>query len=157
MRIAFIKAKDCWPLRHQVLRPHQTLEDCDYPNDRNPDSFHLGAFEGDALIGVGSFYKEKQETVLGHFQWRLRGMAVLPDFRGKGVGEQLLRFAFDELKTKRADVLWCQARESATGFYSKLGFRAKGTPFSLEGFGVHDIMYRPLLGAFPGPRETAQA
>lgn len=147
MRIAFIKAKDTWPLRHSVLRSHQSIEDCDYPNDRNPDSFHLGAYEGKQLVGVGSFYKERQPTVLGHFQWRLRGMAVLPDFRGKGVGQQLLRFAFDELKAKRADVLWCQAREKALGFYAKLGFSSKGEPFSLEGFGVHHIMYRPLLGA----------
>lgn len=144
MRIAFIKAKDCWPLRHQVLRPHQTIEDCDYPNDQNPDSFHLGAFEDKDLVAVGSFYKERQPTVLGHFQWRLRGMAVLPDFRGKGVGQQLLRFAFDELKAKRADVLWCQARESAAGFYTKLGFGIKGEPFTLEGIGIHFIMAKPI-------------
>lgn len=145
MRIAFIKAKDCWPLRHQVLRPHQTIEDCDYPNDQNPDSFHLGAFEDKALVAVGSFYKERQPTVLGHFQWRLRGMAVLPDFRGKGVGQRLLRFALDELKAKHADVLWCQARENAAGFYTKLGFITKGEPFMLEGIGAHVIMYKPMV------------
>lgn len=144
MRIAFIKAKDCWPLRHQVLRPHQSIEDCDYPNDRNPDSFHLGAFDGERLVAVGSFYKERHETVLGHFQWRLRGMAVLPDYRGQGVGAELIAFALDELKAKRADVVWCQARESAVGFYTKLGFATKGEPFVLEGVGAHFIMHKRL-------------
>lgn len=121
------------------------MEDCDYPNDRNPDSFHLGSFEGERLVAVGSFYKERRETVLGHFQWRLRGMAVLPDFRGKGVGAGLIAFALDELKAKRADVLWCQARENATGFYTKLGFNTKGEPFPLDGLGVHVIMCKPIV------------
>ncbi|MEO8066066.1 MAG: GNAT family N-acetyltransferase [Flavobacteriales bacterium] len=147
MRIAFIKANECWPLRHQVLRPHQTLEDCDYPNDRNPDSFHLGAYVGSRIVGIGSFYREKQETLVGHMQWRLRGMAIHPEFRGVGAGAQLLRFGLDELKAKRADVLWCQAREGAAGFYTKLGFAFKGDAFMLEGIGVHFIMYKPLLGA----------
>jgi ribosomal protein S18 acetylase RimI-like enzyme len=145
MRIAFIKANECWSLRHKVLRPHQTIEDCDYPNDRNPDSFHLGAFEGGRLVGVGSFYKEKQETIAGHIQWRLRGMAIDPDFRSVGAGRQLLLFGMDELKAKRADVIWCQARENAEGFYTKLGFTIKGEPFLLEGIGVHYIMYKSLL------------
>ena len=150
MRIAFIKANECWPLRHKVLRPHQIIEDCDYPNDRNPDSFHLGAFNGARLLGVGSFYKEKQETVQGHIQWRLRGMAIDPDFRSAGVGRQLLRFGMDELKAKRADVIWCQARENAFGFYTKLGFASKGGFFTLDGIGVHDIMYKSLLAVQPG-------
>jgi ribosomal protein S18 acetylase RimI-like enzyme len=147
MRIAFIKAQECWPLRHQVLRPHQSIEDCDYPNDRNPESFHLGAKEGDRLIGIGSFYRERQATVPGHIQWRLRGMAIHPDLRGLGVGRQLLRFAFDELRSKRADVLWCQARENAAGFYTGLGFLTRGEPFMLEGIGMHHIMYKLLTSA----------
>ena len=28
MRVRFIKAQDTWSLRHRVLRPHQTIEDC---------------------------------------------------------------------------------------------------------------------------------
>ena len=146
MRIQFIKAKDTWPIRHLVLRPHQALEDCDYPNDRNPDSFHLGAYEGDQLIGIGSFYKEKHEALNGWIQWRLRGMATHPDFRDRHIGSKLLEFAMDQLKAKRSDLLWCNARESAGGFYMKQGFVTKGEPFSIEGIGQHYVMYRMLSG-----------
>lgn len=140
--IRFIKAKETWTLRHSVLRPHQQLEDVDYPNDRNPESFHLGAFSGEALIAVGSFYKEKHEALTGWIQWRLRGMAVDPAHRSRQVGSALLAFAMDELRGRKVDTLWCHARETATRFYLKHGFRTHGHRFNVEGIGPHFVMYR---------------
>lgn len=140
MRIKFIKATDTWALRHRVLRPHQAIEDCDYPNDRNPESFHLGVFIGGHLIGIGSFYAERHDAVKGWKQYRLRGMATHPDFRGQGAGGRLIRFAMDHIHAQRADVLWCNARENARPFYEKLGFVVQGEPFVIEGIGTHHVM-----------------
>ena len=142
MRIVFIKAQDTWSLRHRVLRPHQTIEDCDYPNDRNPESFHLGVFIGEHLIGIGSFYAEKNDALKGWKQYRLRGMATHPEFRGQGAGAKLIRFAVEHLRAQKADLLWCNARENAKGFYEKLGFGTHGEPFHIEGIGEHFVMYR---------------
>lgn len=144
MIIRFIKAKDTHDLRHRVLRPHQPMEEVDYPNDRNPESFHLGAFHGGNLVAVSSYYKEKHETLNGWFQWRLRGMAVQAELRASGIGGRLLSFALDELKAKSADVLWCHARESAANFYLKHGFQVKGGRFFIEGIGPHFIMFRAI-------------
>lgn len=144
MRIRFLKAQDTWPLRHRVLRPHQTLEDCDYPNDRNPESFHLGVFIGEHLIGIGSFYGEKNDALKGWKQYRLRGMATHPEFRGQGAGAKLIRFAIEHLRAQRGDLLWCNARENAKVFYEKLGFSTHGEPFSIEGIGEHFVMQRRL-------------
>ena len=144
MRIKFIKAADTWSLRHRVLRPHQTIEDCDYPNDRNVDSFHLGVFIGEHLIGIGSFYAEKNDSLKGWKQYRLRGMATDPGFRGQGAGGKLIRFAIEHLRAQRADLLWCNAREYAKGFYDKLGFAVHGAPFTIEGIGEHFVMQRRI-------------
>lgn len=144
MRIQFIKAKDTWPIRHRVLRPHQTLEDCDYPNDRNPESFHLGVFEEDQLVGVGSFYAEKHEALKGWKQYRLRGMATLPEVRGAGHGAALVRFAMEHLRAQRADLLWFNARSNALGFYAKLGFTVFGDAFHIDGIGEHFLMQQRL-------------
>ena len=144
MRIRFIKAQDTWSLRHRVLRPHQTIEDCDYPNDRNPESFHLGVFIGEHLIGIGSFYAEKNDALKGWKQYRLRGMATHPDFRAQGAGAKLIRFAIEHLHAQRADLLWCNARENAKGFYEKLGFVIHGEPFQIAGIGEHFVMYRRI-------------
>lgn len=142
MIIRFIKARDTWPLRHQVLRPHQTLEDCDYPNDRNPESFHLGGFEEDRLIAVGSFYEEGNDRLPGWSQWRLRGMAVAPEHRSRNLGGTLLVFALDQLRAKGVDLLWCQARETAVRFYARHGFVVDGERFDIEGIGGHFVMHR---------------
>ena len=144
MRIRFIKAQDTWGLRHRVLRPHQTIEDCDYPNDRNPESFHLGVFIGEHLIGIGSFYAEKNDALKGWKQYRLRGMATHPEFRGQGAGAKLIRFAIEHLRAQRADLLWCNARENAKGFYEKLGFGTYGESFSIEGIGEHFVMFHRI-------------
>jgi len=144
MRIKFIKAADTWSLRHRVLRPHQTMEDCDYPNDRNPDSFHLGVFIGEHLIGIGSFYGEKHPDLKGWKQYRLRGMATHPDFRGQGAGSRLLRFAFEHLRAQRCDLLWCYARSVAKDFYAGLEFTTHGEPFDMEGIGEHYVMQRRI-------------
>jgi len=143
MRIRFIKAKDTWPLRQLVLRPGQPIEECDFPNDRNPDSFHLGVERG-SIIAIGSFYGERHDALKGWKQYRLRGMAVHPDFRGKGAGAMLMRFGISHLKDQRADLLWCNARENATSFYKKLGFAPHGEPFLIEGIGMHEVLYLRL-------------
>lgn len=141
MRIRFIKASDTHALRHRVLRPHQPIEEVDFPNDRNPDSFHLGAFIGEHLIGVASFYRERSEQLLGWKQYRLRGMATHPDFQGQGVGRRLVRFALEHLRAQRADLLWCNARVGAAPFYQKLGFHTHGEAFDIAGVGPHYLMH----------------
>lgn len=146
MRIKFIKAPATWPLRHKVLRPHQELEDCDYPNDRNKDSFHLGAYDGDELIGVASFYGERNEQIVAWKQYRLRGMATLQRYQGRGIGRKLLQFGLDHLQANGADVLWCNARVVAGSFYRQMKFDALGEQFELEGIGPHQLMFYLFRG-----------
>ncbi len=146
MHVKFIKALDTWPIRHTVLRPNQTLEDCDYPNDRNPDSFHLGAYEGDKLISIASFYAERNEKIVAWKQFRLRGMATLPEYERNGVGNRVLRFGMEHLQSNMADVLWCNARMSAAPFYEKMGFGAFEDTFEIEGIGPHKLLYYLFRG-----------
>lgn len=39
-----ISAEDTYEIRHMILRPHQTIEQCKYEQDKEEGSFHLGAF-----------------------------------------------------------------------------------------------------------------
>jgi GNAT superfamily N-acetyltransferase len=142
MNVRAITARECWPLRQQVLRPHQRLEEMDYANDSNPVSFHLGVFEQGRLIAVGSFYQERNDELPGAVQWRLRGMAVHADHRNRNVGGTLLARALDELRARQVDVLWCHARESAMRFYERHGFAVHGPRFVIEPIGGHYVMHR---------------
>jgi len=143
-----IRAEDTWELRHRVLRPHQTLADCDYPGDRDPANFHLGVLDTarspSVVVCIGTFHAEADPTLPGLHHYRLRGMATEPALRGRGLGAMLLRDAFARLRERGADRLWCHAREGAIAFYTSLGFTAHGAPFEVPGIGPHLLMSLPL-------------
>jgi [ribosomal protein S18]-alanine N-acetyltransferase len=53
----------------------------------------------------------------------IQSIAVLPEFRGRRIGEELMRAALDILAScKRIELLVEKGNESAIGLYRKLGF-----------------------------------
>jgi len=125
-----------------MLRPHGTLADCIFKGDDDELTFHLGAFIEGKLVSVASFYFEnKPEFETDHkHQYRLRGMATLPDNQGQGLSSALLKTAFPLIKGNQCSLLWCNARESAEGFYQKVGFRSHGDIFDIPLIGPHRLM-----------------
>ena len=81
-----IAAAEARPLRHAILRPNQSLAELVYPDDDAADTLHAGAFEGDALVGVASVYREAPPGERDERAWRLRGMGTLPNARRAGGG-----------------------------------------------------------------------
>lgn len=69
-------------------------------------------------------------------------MAVLPEFKGQGWGSKLLRAVDEDLHLQQMEILWCNAREIAVGFYEKHGFKILGTSFEIDGIGKHYLMYK---------------
>src|SRR5690606_13479424 len=53
-----ISAAETRPLRSLVLRPGAPPETLVYPGDDHPEALHLGAFEGDRLVGIATVYPE---------------------------------------------------------------------------------------------------
>lgn len=141
MRIRFIKAADTHNLRQRVLRPFQPVSEMEWYGDQADTTFHLGAGIGDHLVSVASFMAERNEVLLGWRQYRLRGMATHPDFRGIGAGSSIVRFGLDHLRGMKVDLVWCNARENVTAFYAGLGFSTHGGPFMVEGIGMHQLMF----------------
>lgn len=144
MRIRFIKPVETHALRQSVLRPRQPLDEMEWSQDRAEESFHLGMGIGGHLIAVVSFLRERNELLKGWKQYRLRGMATHPDHQREGAGAALLQFGLDHLRTLKADLVWCNAREGAKAFYAKAGFLEEGEPFEIEAIGVHQLMYLRL-------------
>lgn len=144
MRIKQIEAQDTLSLRHEILRPNQTLKECKYPKDHEEDTFHLGAFEQNQLISVGSFYREDHPNVPQGKVYRLRGMATWPEFRGLGAGSEIISKAEEILTQRHADILWCNARMSAQGYYMRLGFIQAGEVFDLPPIGPHVVSYKKI-------------
>ena len=139
-----IKPKDCYSIRHQVLWQHKSFDDCGIDIDDQAGAFHLGVYKGDELICVASFFKQSQAKFSEQHQYRLRAMATLSRVQNTGAARALLNTAFQKLKEKGQDLLWCDARIIATGFYEKLGFEKLGDSYSIPIIGLHYLMYKTL-------------
>lgn len=76
---------------------------------------------------------------------RIGRMAVLPDWRGKGVGDALLLALIAEARKRGWREVSLDARASAVGFYARHGFVAQGERFHEAGI-EHQAMRRQLDG-----------
>jgi GNAT superfamily N-acetyltransferase len=140
VQVLRIKAIDTHHIRHKMLRPNGTLDDCIFQGDNDELTFHLGAFVDKKLVSVASFYFEKNERFPDLYQYRLRGMATLTEYQGQGLSSALLRTAFPVIKQNQCTLLWCNAREKAMGFYKTVGFSEIGDFFSIPHIGKHILM-----------------
>lgn len=145
VEIKQINAKDTQDIRHRVLRPEQPESNAIYPNDDLEGTFHLGAFENDVLIGIASFYPEKSAIIMNSTQYRIRGVAAERGMRLKGVGSALLAAGEAEIWHHNAEIIWCNARIVAVGFYEKHGYRKVGKSFVIPGIGEHYLMTKENL------------
>lgn len=60
-------------------------------------------------------------------------MAVLPDFRGQGVGSEMLVCLIDAARARNMTLLQLHAQSHAAGFYRKAGFVSEGPEFDEAG------------------------
>ncbi len=142
--IKSINSKETWPVRHPILRKGRPLEDCRFENDDLKNTFHLGCFYKDNLVGVATFLKNNNPNFT-ELQYQLRGMAVLEDYQKKGVGEMLVNSGESQLKKEGIQLLWFNAREIALSFYKNLNFQILGDPFDIKSIGTHYLMYKKLV------------
>jgi len=91
--------------------------------------FTLGAFEGDDLIGMATFIREKGRKE--RHKGRIYGVYVTRSQRGRGVGRKLIQSLLEKAKedpSLEQVLLAVGARqESARQLYRKLGFDSFGT------------------------------
>lgn len=126
-----------------VLRPHGPL-----PGDRPAaeGAVHVGAFVGATAIGAATVvpapYPGPQVDLPSGGQlptptWQLRGMAIVADWRGTGVGARVLAIAVAAARDRGAASLWAAARLAALGFYTGAGWTAVGPVWDKPGVGPH--------------------
>ena len=130
-------------LRHAVLRRGLPRVEAIFAGDDLPTSRHCGAFVDDLAVGCATLHASEWE---GEPAWQLRGMATLPEFRGRGLGRAVL----DEMEAEFAPgrgagaLLWCNARVPAVGFYETMGWRVVSPGFEIPTAGPHVKMIKRL-------------
>jgi GNAT superfamily N-acetyltransferase len=128
-----------------MLREGRPREEAIFTGDEEDQTFHLGAFVDNKLVSVASFYFERHPSLEDEYQYRLRGMATLPEFQRQGLSSALLKMAFPIIKQNLCSVLWCNARARAMGFYQQVGFEKVGEEFDIPTVGPHYLMFKKII------------
>jgi ribosomal protein S18 acetylase RimI-like enzyme len=137
LSIRYISAEETLELRQKVLRLGKPKSSCIWKGDNLKSTMHIGAFVDSKCIGILSLFEENTDEFSETKHYQLRGMAVDLQYRGKGIGKQLVNFSENELKALGIPFLWCNARISAKEFYSKLGFKVISKEFIIPDVGPH--------------------
>ena len=132
------------PLRRGVLRPDGG--DLVWAGDEDPTTIHLAARTATGeVVGVARFSPAPCPwRPLAHAPWQLRGMATEPAVRGSGAGRALLAEGLARVGERGGDLVWCNARVTAAGFYERFGFTVVTDEFDTPGIGPHVGMVIPL-------------
>ena len=145
MRVEDVPAEATHDLRRRILRGSRPEAPVVFPEDSRPGAFHLAVCHDDTVLAVASFSTEPTPYRPGRTAVRLRGMAVDWPFQQHGIGRLLVTTVIDRLRSVGVDVLWCNARDSAGGFYAGLGFEVVGDGFVLPESGIaHHVMVLDL-------------
>lgn len=137
-----ISTLETFIVRHPVLRAGKPIETCHFEGDDLATTHHFGIFDNENLVGVVTVLHNSSSLFEEEQQFQIRGMAVLDQYQKKGFGEQLLYHAEAFIGMQSANLLWFNARESALGFYEKLGYKKTGNLFEIPGVGPHFVMFK---------------
>ncbi|KAF8955850.1 acyl-CoA N-acyltransferase [Flammula alnicola] len=149
VRIDKITKEDTLQLRHSVLWPDMPLAQVILPEDAL--GIHYGAFlphRGNPVAVISLFLEDQpidnkdvdpglrarrdsnSSPIPEERAIRFRKIACDPQYRGKGLGSQLL---FHALSMARSELgvtaAWCDARTSTQEWYRKRGLHPFGDPF----------------------------
>jgi GNAT superfamily N-acetyltransferase len=132
------------PLRHVELRPGLPLDSARFDGDDEPATRHFGAFLRATGAAAGCVSCMRRPRA-GQDAWQVRGMATRADLVRHGVGRALLRYALTALREEGGpDVVWCNARVAALGFWERQGWTVVSDVFDIAGVGPHRTMQRSL-------------
>ena len=132
-----VAAEVTYELRGAILRPNGG--EITWAGDEDPETFHLAARTTDGRVaGVVRFSPAPCPwRPLATAPWQLRGMATDTAVRGSGAGRALLEDGLARVAARGGDLVWCDARTSAAGFYERFGFEVVTGEFDKPGIGPH--------------------
>lgn len=124
-------------LRDKILRKPLGLSLYNENLANEINDTHLGAFQGDKLLGVLIL------TALPDNSYKMRQVAVDDEFQQKGIGKKLVAYAENFARSRDAREIQLHARKTAVSFYEKLGYLTEGDEFTEVNI-PHRKMYKKL-------------
>lgn len=105
-----------YDLRNRVLRYPLGMDLKNEDLSRDAEDFHLGLFADGKLLACLLLHPVGEGTL------QMRQVCTEPELQGKGLGSRLVRVAEDFARENEYKKIVLHGRESAAGFYRKLGY-----------------------------------
>ncbi|MEI8224092.1 MAG: GNAT family N-acetyltransferase [bacterium] len=136
-------ALDIINLRHKILRPGRPEATAHFDGDELPTTYHFATKqvpnESEPICCVSYMLSELN----GEPAYQLRGMATDDNFRGMGLGKDIVAFAEAMISADTTiKNYWCNARKESVGFYEKLGWKIVSKEFDVPDVGPHFKMVK---------------
>ncbi|QKM65007.1 GNAT family N-acetyltransferase [Polynucleobacter tropicus] len=126
--------KNAFKVRHEVFILEQKVPEDLEIDEFDPAAFHVLAYSDNTCIGTARLHINNE----GFGQ--IGRMAVLPSFRNKGLGREIMKALIGTAKSKGISSLTLHAQVSAIPFYEKLGFIANGPIYDEAGIPHRNMM-----------------
>lgn len=113
--------RDALNIRETVFVKEQGFANEFDETDKTCD--HLILYDGEKAVGCARIFPD------GEAGWHIGRVAVLPEYRGKGLGARLVCEAEKRVLELGGKMLCLSAQMQAEGFYKKLGYRTVSEPY----------------------------
>ena len=122
-----------------LIREKVFIQEQGVPEDMELDGFdptakHALAYEGPLCVGTARLVH------LAHHHAQIGRMAVLSDFRNRGVGKAILKHLIAQAQVEGVLALVLHSQVSVIPFYAKLGFVAEGPIYEEAGIPHRNMM-----------------
>ncbi|WP_034595108.1 GNAT family N-acetyltransferase [Acinetobacter sp. NIPH 298] len=126
--------QDAKLIRELVFIQEQNIPEQDEWDDQDPVSQHFVVYEQDRAIATARLLPDHH----------LGRVAVLPEYRGQGIGRLIMLDMIAYAKSQNRPLLHLSAQTHATSFYEKLGFTVQGDEYDECGI-PHIEMMMPII------------
>ena len=117
-----------WPNR-EIITPMSTMRYMDKPYkeiEKKYEPTFYGYVIDDKIIGVNSGHASSK------IHYRSRGLYVLPEYRGKNIGVELLKYSIQLAKKENKKYCWSLPKKTALKTYLTAGFEQTSNFFQTE-------------------------
>lgn len=127
-----------YDLRWRVLRAPWNQPRGSEKDNLEEKSIHQAAIEEEKIISVGRIHFNNAEEA------QVRYMATEEKYRGKGIGEAVLKKLEEKAKESGAKSITLNAREKAVPFYERNGYIVEKDGETMFGKIKHKVMRKSL-------------
>lgn len=124
---------DALAIRYKVFVDEQKVPVDLEIDDYEDSSLHLVLYEKSKPVATARIYEQSNDT------YKVQRVAVLKEYRTRGIGTILMREIEKKVKMHKADKLTLGSQNTAIPFYEKLGYKISSTEFMDAGIPHHSM------------------